>query len=219
MPVAVAPASRGHNVFSNAFRGRIRNRAASEVGAQPPPARGPEAPQMTKAASYTYFPRVEDLDTPPLVELKGTISAEELQLQQSSHGEGTSDSSGGSSPSSEDAPEIEAVEMPQLRPSNLSRRSSRFLPFSSRSREPSTERKSDRKADRGRKEEIKQTESPSTVHVKTSKKVVDRVRIKATEILVLAIAREARCEEGGGDKEEPGGQQAKDTKRQHHQHS
>jgi hypothetical protein len=119
MPAAVAPASRGHNVFSNAFgRGRSRSRAASEVGPQSPPtpARGPEVPQMTKAASYTYFPRVKDLDTPPVVELKGTISAEELHLQPRAHGEGTSESSGGSSPSSEEAPEIEAVEMPQLRP-------------------------------------------------------------------------------------------------------
>jgi hypothetical protein len=155
MPVAVAPASRGHNVFSNAFRGR--SRAASEVGPQPP--RGPEAPpQMTKAASYTYFPRVKDLDQ-PVVELKGTIS--EHDLQQRTNGEGTSDSSGGSSPSSEEAPEIEAVQMPQLRPSNTTRRSSRFLPFSSRSREPSAERKSERKADRGRKEAVKHIEPPS----------------------------------------------------------
>jgi hypothetical protein len=49
------------------------------------------------------------------------------------------------------------VQMPQLRPNNASRRSSRFLPFSSKSRESSAERK----ADRGRKEAAKQTESPS----------------------------------------------------------
>jgi hypothetical protein len=109
---------------------------------------------MTKAASYTYFPRVKDLDQ-PIVELKGTIS--EHDLQHGANGEGTSDSSGGSSPSSEEAPEIEAVQMPQLRPNNASRRSSRFLPFSSKSRESSAERK----ADRGRKEAAKQTESPS----------------------------------------------------------
>lgn len=124
---------------------------------------------MTKAASYTYFPRVKDLDQPPVVELKGTISAEELQ--QRSHGEGTSDSSGGSSPSSEEAPEIEAVHMPQLKPSNTSRRSSRFLPFTSRSREPSTERKSERKADRGRKETVKQTESPSSSQARSMSKL------------------------------------------------
>jgi hypothetical protein len=131
---------------------------------------------MTKAASYTYFPRVKDLDTPPVVELKGTISAEELHLQPRAHGEGTSESSGGSSPSSEEAPEIEAVEMPQLRPSNISRRSSRFLPsFSSKSREPSTERKSeksDRKAERGRKEEVRQqTESPSSSPARSMSKL------------------------------------------------
>jgi hypothetical protein len=155
MPVAVAPAHRGHNVFSNTFRGR--HRAASEVG--PPPPRTPEAAQLSKAASYTYFPRVKDLDQTPVVELKGTISAEDLQ--NTANGEGTSDSSGGSSPSSEDAPELEAVQMPQLRPNN-SRRSSRFLPFSSKSREPSAERKPDRKAERGRKEAIKQSDSPSS---------------------------------------------------------
>jgi hypothetical protein len=154
MPAAVAPASRGHNVFANAFRGR--NRAASEVGPQPPPSRGSEAQQMTKSASYTYFPRVKDLDQ-PVVELTGTIS--EQDLQHNANGEATSDSSGGSSPSSEEAPDLEAVQMPQLRPNNPSRRSSRFLPFSSKSREPSAERKSERKADRGRKDTVKQAES------------------------------------------------------------
>jgi hypothetical protein len=118
---------------------------------------------MTKAASYTYFPRVKDLEQPAVVHLKGTIS--EAELQRRTHGEGTSDSSGGSSPSSEEAPEMEAVQMPQLRPSNTTRRSSRFLPFSSKSREPSMERKSERKTERGRKEavkqSVKQTESPS----------------------------------------------------------
>jgi|TARA_R110002003_G_scaffold121_29_gene10896 hypothetical protein len=155
MPVAVAPAERGHNVFSNAFRGR--NRAISEVG--PPPSRGKETAQMQKAASYTYIPSLKDLDQPPVVELKGTISEEDLH--NSRNGGRTSGSSGGSSPSSEEAPEPDAVHMPQLRPTNNSRRSSRYFPFSSKSREPSAEPKPDRKADRGRKEMVKQADSPS----------------------------------------------------------
>ncbi|KAF1920872.1 hypothetical protein BDU57DRAFT_27971 [Ampelomyces quisqualis] len=155
MPV-FAPASRGHNSFSNAFRGR--SRAVSEADSQLP--RGPDAPQLTKAASYTYFPHVKDLDQPPVLGLKGTIS--EQELQDKVDGERTSDSSGGSSPLSEDPPELEAVHMPQPRPNNPSRRSSRFLPFTSKSREPSAERKADCKADRGRGEAVKQTRSPSS---------------------------------------------------------
>jgi len=113
---------------------------------------------MTKAASYTYFPRVKDLNQPPVVELKGTIS--ETELQNGTHGGRPSSSSGGSSPSSEEAPDAEAVHMPQLRPQINSRRSSRFLSFSSKSREPSVERQPERKAERGRKETVKQTDSP-----------------------------------------------------------
>ncbi|KAH8732420.1 hypothetical protein GQ44DRAFT_602171 [Phaeosphaeriaceae sp. PMI808] len=154
MPVALAPAHRSHNVFSNAFRGR--SRAVSEV-TSPQPRGGAESTRLPKAASYTYFPRVKDLDSTPVVELKGTISEEDLQ---STKFDGRiSDSSASSTPSLEDAPELDAVEMPQLRPSN-SRRSSRFLPFSSKSREPSAEPKPDRKTERGRRETVKQAESP-----------------------------------------------------------
>jgi hypothetical protein len=156
MPVAVAPASRTHNVFSSTFRGR--HRAASEVGPSPPPTRGPPGAQLSKAASYTYFPRVKDLEQ-PVVEVTGTITEEDLQ--KGINGAGTSDSSGGSSPTSEDAPELDVVQMPQLRPNN-SRRSSRFLPFSSKSREPSVEPKPDRKTERGRKDAVKKADSPSS---------------------------------------------------------
>jgi hypothetical protein len=150
-------------MFSNTFRSR--NRAASELGPAPPPQRGPQAAQLTKAASYTYFPRVKDLDHTPVVELKGTISEEELQ--QSAHGR-PSESSGGSSPSSEEAPESEAVHMPELRPQNHARRSSRFMPsFSSKSREPSAERKTER----GRKEAVKQADSPSGSPVRSLTKL------------------------------------------------
>ncbi|KAF2033695.1 DUF1765-domain-containing protein [Setomelanomma holmii] len=175
MPVAVAPAERGHNVFSNAFRGR--NRAISEVG--PPPSRGKDAAPLQKAASYTYIPSLKDLDPPPVVELKGTISEEDVQNGRS---EGrTSDSSGGSSPSSEESPEPDVVQMPQLRPNAHSRRSSRYFGFSSKSREPSTEPRPDRKADRGRKETIKQKESPSRSPVRSLTKLRRKSYIAAQE--------------------------------------
>lgn len=128
----------------------------SEVG--PPLPREPERAQLPKAASYTYFPRVKDLDQEsPAVDLI------EDDLEKAGKGGRTSgSSSGGSSPSSEEAPDTAGVQMrPHLRPSN-SRRSSRFLPFSSKSREPSAERKPDRKAERGRTETIKQADSPSS---------------------------------------------------------
>lgn len=165
MPAAVATAERSHShsMFSNTFRSR--SRAASELGPAPPPQRAPPAAQLTKAASYTYFPRVKDLDHhQPVVELKGTISEEELQ--HGAHGR-PSESSGGSSPSSEEAPESEAVHMPELRPQNHARRSSRFMPFSSKSREPSAERK----PERGRKEAVKQADSPSGSPVRSLTKL------------------------------------------------
>ncbi|KAI4927868.1 hypothetical protein J4E85_006381 [Alternaria conjuncta] len=158
MPIAVASAPRGHYSLANAIRGR--SRAASEVGPGPQPPSHTERAQLPKAASYTYFPQVKDLDhEPPVVELRGG-SDDDVETGKSE--ERTSEShSGGSSPSSEEAPELPGVEMPQLRPNNLSRRSSRFLPFSSRSREPSAERKTDRKAERGRTDAVKQSDSPA----------------------------------------------------------
>ncbi|KAJ4349917.1 uncharacterized protein N0V89_008537 [Didymosphaeria variabile] len=147
---AVASVQRGHDLLSNALRGR--NRAVSE--ALPPPAeRQPEKPQLPKAASYTYFPRVKDLDDPQLLELKGTISEEELRPGISPDESYTS--SDGSSPD-EEGPQERMPEMPQLRPSN-SRRSSIFLPFSSKSREPSRERKTERT----RSDSLKRSESSS----------------------------------------------------------
>lgn len=161
MPVAVAPAQRSHKIFSNTFRGR--NRAVSEASPPPPPTNAPAADQvkLPKAASYTYFPRVKDLDdaSQPIVELKGTISEEDLQ--NGKNGSRTSDSSESSSPASDDGPESEALQMPQRRPTTSSRRSSRFLSFSSKSREPSVEPKPDGKSDRGRNEAGKQTQSPA----------------------------------------------------------
>ncbi|KAH7380084.1 hypothetical protein BKA66DRAFT_512859 [Pyrenochaeta sp. MPI-SDFR-AT-0127] len=150
MPAAVASAPRAHHSLANAFRGR--NRAVSEVG--PPPPREPERTQLPKAASYTYFPRVKDLNQESSGgELNGTLS--EQDFNKSKNGGSLSDSSsGGSSPASEDAPD-EAVQMPQLRPDNSRRSTSRFLPFSSKSREHSTEPKSDR----SRSETVKKADS------------------------------------------------------------
>jgi hypothetical protein len=152
MPI-VASALRGHDVFSSKSRGR--SRAASEVGPLPPVdgEKKPERAQLPKAASYTYFPRVKSLD--------GDAPAHESEedLKKGKDVDITSDSSsGGSSPSSEEAPQ--ALEMPQLRPerpASTTRRSSRFLPFSSKSREPSIEPK----PERNRKEAVKESESPS----------------------------------------------------------
>ena len=149
MPIAVASALRGHDVFSSKSRGR--SRAASEVGPLPPTdgEKKPERAQLPKAASYTYFPRVKSLD--------GDMPAPESEedLKKGKDVDVTSDSSsGGSSPSSEEAPQ--ALEMPQLRPAVTTRRSSRFLSFSSKSREPSIEPK----PERNRKEAVKETESP-----------------------------------------------------------
>ncbi|KAL1610255.1 hypothetical protein SLS60_001920 [Paraconiothyrium brasiliense] len=149
---AVASVQRGHDLLSNALRGR--NRAVSE--ALPPPAeRQPEQPQLPKAASYTYFPRVKDLDDPQLLELKGTISEEELRPGISP--DESYISSDGSSPD-EEGPQERMPEMPQLRPS-ISRRSSIFLPFSSKSREPSRERKTERT----RSDSLKRSESSSGI--------------------------------------------------------
>ncbi|KAF2016313.1 DUF1765-domain-containing protein [Aaosphaeria arxii CBS 175.79] len=131
----VAPALTGHQMLANATRGR--NRSASD--AFPPTEREPQSTQLPKAASYTYFPRVKDLDDPPLLELKGTISEEELKTT-SINGDGSSRSSADSSPSSEDAPK---EQMPELRPANA-RRMSRILSFSSKSRDPSQEPKPSR---------------------------------------------------------------------------
>ncbi|KAJ4993939.1 UPF0592 membrane protein C7D4.03c [Stagonosporopsis vannaccii] len=149
MPIAVASALRAHDVFSSKSRGR--SRAASEVGPLPPTdgEKKPERAQLPKAASYTYFPRVKGLD--------GDAPAHDSDedLKKPKDVDVTSDSSSGnSSPSSEEAPQ--ALEMPPLRPAATTRRSSRFLPFSSKSREPSIEPK----PERHRKEAVKEAESP-----------------------------------------------------------
>ena len=149
MPIAVASALRGHDVFSSKSRGR--SRAASEAGPLPPTdgEKKSERAQLPKAASYTYFPRVKGLD--------GDAPAQDSddELHKVKDVDVTSDSSsGGSSPSSEEAPQ--ALEMPQLRPAATARRSSRFLPFTSRSREPSVEPK----PERNRRGTVKESDSP-----------------------------------------------------------
>jgi hypothetical protein len=138
MPAAVAPALRGHDVFSTKPRGR--SRASSEVGPPPHDNDKTERTQLSKAASYTYFPRVKGLGDDDLTKTKDADVSDS--------------SSAGSSPSSEDA--SPALEMPLRRPTTATRRSSRFLSFS-RSREPSAERK----AEKAPKDAVKETDSPS----------------------------------------------------------
>lgn len=152
MPIAVAQAPRSHYSITNALRGR--NRATSDAVLHLP--QEPERAQLPKAASYTYFPQVKDLDKGSLVAERRGASEDDADRSRSE--ERTSEShSDGSSPSSEDAPELPDVQMPQLRPTPASRRSSRFLPFSTRSRDPSAEPK----PERGRPEAVKQADSPS----------------------------------------------------------
>ncbi|EOA82615.1 uncharacterized protein SETTUDRAFT_121069 [Exserohilum turcica Et28A] len=152
MPIAVAPAPRSHYSLTNAIRGR--HKPSSD--AAPPLPQEPERAQLPKAASYTYFPQVKDLDNAsPVAELR---AGSEDDADRARSEERTSEShSGGSSPSSEEAPELPGVQMPQLRVAIPSRRSSRFLPFT-RSRDPSAEPK----PDRGRTEAVKQADSPSS---------------------------------------------------------
>lgn len=151
---AVASVQRGHDLLSNALRGR--SRAVSEV-LPPPPEPKHEQPQLPKAASYTYFPRVKDLDDPQLLELKGTISEDDLNTGISPDDPGTL--SEGSSPDEEEGPHADRMpEIPQLRPSN-SRRSSIFASFSSKSREPSRERKSER----NRSDSLKRSENSKAI--------------------------------------------------------
>ncbi|KAF2263725.1 DUF1765-domain-containing protein [Lojkania enalia] len=156
---AVASAMGGHDLLARASRGRLRS--ASE--AFPPAERevDVEAVQLPKAASYTYFPRVKDLpEDASMLELKGTISEDDLKLGPKEEGTDSSySSSGGSSPSSEEAPQAEQPEQPTPLKPSISRRSSRFLPFSSKSREPSIEPKSDRSRHETRKKE----ESPGSM--------------------------------------------------------
>lgn len=171
MPVAVAPAPRSHSFLANAIRGR--SRAASEVG--PPQPREPERAQLPKAASYTYFPQVKELDhEAPAAELRRSDDDDDAELRRSE--ERTSGSqSGGSSPSSEEAPEAPGLQMQTLRPPTLTRRSSRFLSFTSKSRDSSVEPKPDpkqeRKTERGRTETVKQRESPGGSPVRSLTKL------------------------------------------------
>ncbi|KAH7139378.1 hypothetical protein B0J11DRAFT_41996 [Dendryphion nanum] len=147
----VAPALTGHDLLANSIRGRTR----SSSDAYPPAApREHEPAQLPKAASYTYFPRVKDLDDTTLLELKGTISEDDLKSGAAS-GDVSGSSSGDSSPTSENGPK---EQMPELR-SSSQRLTSRFLPFSSKSRDPSEEPKPGRSR---RQEATKKTDaSPS----------------------------------------------------------
>ncbi|KAF2473345.1 DUF1765-domain-containing protein [Lindgomyces ingoldianus] len=132
---AVAPATNGHDLLAHTHRGR--NRSASEAFA-PVERDAQGVAEVPRAASYTYFPRVKDLlDEPSILELKGTISEDELKAA-AANGEGASyPSSGGSSPDPEEVPQAE--QPLQMKPT-IARRSSRFLPFSNKSRDSSLDR-------------------------------------------------------------------------------
>ncbi|KAI1592584.1 repeatdomain containing protein [Pyrenophora tritici-repentis] len=171
MPVAVAPAPRSHSFLANAIRGR--SRAASEVG--PPQSREPERAQLPKAASYTYFPHVKELD-PEAPGAESRRSGDDDGEIRRSEERTSGSQSGGSSPSSEEAPEAPGLQMQTLRPPTLTRRSSRFLSFtSSKSRDSSAEPKPDpkqeRKTERGRTDTVKQRESPGGSPVRSLTKL------------------------------------------------
>ncbi|KAF2633843.1 DUF1765-domain-containing protein [Macroventuria anomochaeta] len=206
MPIAVASALRGQDVFSSKSRGR--SRAASEVGPLPPTdgEKKPERAQLPKAASYTYFPRVKSLD--------GDAPAHDSEedLKKGKDVEVTSDSSsGGSSPSSEEAPQ--ALEMPQLRPAATTRRSSRFLPFSSKSREPSIEPK----PERHRKAAVKETESPggspsrSLTKLRRKSWVVSQQQQQQQQPTTASPTKESKKEKKAAQKEESAKKKATNT--------
>lgn len=144
----IAPSIGSHDPLSIANRGR--NRSTSEVHYPvnlPPQSHEPE--QLPRSASYTYFPQVKDLlDDPPILEFKGTISEEELKFTINNSDGDSSSSSYGSSPDRETAPPIE-----QPSPAKLvnTRRSSRFIPFSSKSRDSSVDAKPARETFNSRK--------------------------------------------------------------------
>ena len=138
---AVASATSGHDMLANKSRGR--DRSASElVGPSSDDPRLPESVYLPRAASYTYFPQVKELfDEAGIVELKGTISEDELKASKDSNGdEGSYSSSGGTSPEAEVSAPFERLSLQQT----ISRRSSRFLLFGSQNQDspdnPPTER-------------------------------------------------------------------------------
>ncbi|KAF2500391.1 DUF1765-domain-containing protein [Lophium mytilinum] len=128
--------SRASRTNMSASKTRSRDRSASEVVA--PGAddlRQPDPAYLPRAASYTYFPHVKELfDDSSLVELKGTISEDELKSTTTALAQTDSPSSGDSSPDT-DTPTTD--ERPSVK-RNASRRSSRFLLFSSQDEEPAS---------------------------------------------------------------------------------
>ena len=117
-----------------ANKSRGRDRSASElVGPSSDDPRLPESVYLPRAASYTYFPQVKELfDEAGIVELKGTISEDELKASKDSNGdEGSYSSSGGTSPEAEVSAPFERLSLQQT----ISRRSSRFLLFGSQNQD------------------------------------------------------------------------------------
>ena len=128
---AVASATSGHDMLANKSRGR--DRSASElVGPSNDDPRLPESVYLPRAASYTYFPQVKELfDEAGIVELKGTISEDELKASKDSNGDEGPYSSGGTSPEAEVSAAFERLSLQQT----ISRRSSRFLLFGSQNQD------------------------------------------------------------------------------------
>ena len=102
---------------------------------------------------------------------------------------------GPSSPTSDDAPD-EAIEIAQSKPRSV-RRPSRFLPFSSRSRDPSIEARPDRKSDRdrSRNEDAKKPESPARSFDQAATKIVEHDAVTAARLIPIASHRTQWSEE------------------------
>ncbi|KAF2198506.1 DUF1765-domain-containing protein [Delitschia confertaspora ATCC 74209] len=136
---AAIPAMDSHDPLMNTSRGR--NRSASEAAypiQSPPPPPG-DRDQLPRAASYTYFPTVKELlDDASMLELKGSISEDDLKSNTSTGDRGSYSSSNGSSPDTETVP---SDEKPLELKRTPSRRSSRIINFSTRSRESGEETK------------------------------------------------------------------------------
>ncbi|KAF2747349.1 DUF1765-domain-containing protein [Sporormia fimetaria CBS 119925] len=113
------------------------------------------AVQLPKSASYTYFPKVTGLD------LRAKLSEEDLK----SSGDVTPYTASDGSQDSED--HLEQTPPLQMK-STAPRRSSRFLPFSSKSREPSQEPKPQRSRHTPRNE---QDSAPSVKPVRSFSKL------------------------------------------------
>ena len=140
---SVAPAVDPRDMFAHSPRGRDRSvsDAARPADADSRPL--PAAP-LPRSASYTYFPHVADfLDDSPVLELRNPIAAEGLAAEAAP----TTASNPPPSPihPSPDADTALPNHLVVKQSSALRRSTSRFNPFSARSRDSSEEPRPDRK--------------------------------------------------------------------------